>query len=114
MICHNNLVFSVLYRGDLETTHRLVSESAARLGAAFEIPWESCTLRCLFILLLNQDLTLKEQVLRGTDWVGPLDPRKAEAFFLALRPQLIDHWLRNERLGPNDLLDEARNLYLVS
>ena len=97
----------------MATTHKIVSESAQRLGAKWQVPWETEKLRCLFILLLEKDLTLKELVLKGTETVGPLESRKAEAFFLALTPQLIESWMRNESRGSEDFLSKARNLYLV-
>ena len=114
MICHNNMVFSVLYRGDMASTHRLVSESAQRMGAPFNVPWELETLRCLFVLLLDRDIELKRIVQAGTSVIGAMDPLRAEAFFLALRPQLIDAWMRKESLTPAELLSGARDLYLVS
>lgn len=113
MICHDNLVFSVLYRGDLRATRELVEGSAARLGARFLVPWDRERLRALFVLLLEKDMVLKEMLLKGTESVGPLDGRKAAALFVALRPQLIDGWLSNEHKGVEDLVSGARELYLV-
>ena len=112
MICHDNIVFSTLYRGDVASLHAIIQESAQRLGAPFAVPWDRTKLRCLFILLLEKDMLLKELVLTGTGAVGKLDPRKAACLFLALRPEVIDRWLYDERRDTDDFVQSARNLYL--
>ena len=117
MICHNNLLFSILYRGDVGRMRELVLGSLDRLGDRNwprDLPWDQELLRASFILLLHKDLGLKEIVLTGVGPYGPLDPRKAEAFFLALGPEAIDPWLSDERRTKQDLIDSVKNLYLVS
>jgi hypothetical protein len=113
MICHNNLVFSVLYRGDLRGTRELVEASAMRVGMRYVVPWDRERLRALFVLLLDRDMELKQLVIRGTSAVGPMDGRKASALFSALRPQLIQPWLSNEHRSVEELVDGARVLCLV-
>lgn len=107
MTC-DSIVFSVLYRGDIMQTRELVLESARRLDAPWDVPYDLELLRGLYILLVHKDPELKSRA------IDTMEPRKAEAFFLDLGPQVVDRWLATGHLNNDWLIEQARMLYLVS
>ena len=116
MTCPRDMAFSVLYGGDRAMALFYVHASMDRLGAEWEkADWDMETCRALFFLLLDRDMELKNAVLKGLPalCIEPMTPRKAEAFFLALREEAIDPWLCDERRGTRDLLDRVTHLSLV-
>ena len=116
MTCPRDMLFSVLYGGDRALTQFYVAQSMERLGAEWTVrEFEPDTARVLFFLLMDKDMVLKQSVLDGLPaiCVEPLDKRKAESFFLALREEVIEPWISNERLGVDKFIDMVTNLYLV-
>ena len=116
----NDLLFHVLYRCDPALMRSLILDSLDRLDdrawprQAFP-RWDLDLLRCSFFLLLNKDMELKTRALEGLPpAIAPLDHRKAEALFLALESEVVRPFLFNHRLTPVDLVDQIKNLYLVS
>jgi hypothetical protein len=110
------MAFSVLYGGDRAMMLFYIHASMARLGAEWEkADYDMETCRTLFFLLLDRDMELKHAVLKGLPalCIEPMAERRAEAFFLALREEVIDPWLSDERLGKRDLIDRVTHLYLV-
>ena len=94
-----------------------VHASMERLGAEWErADYDADTARAHFFLLLDRDMELKHAVLKGLPALSipPMAPRRAEAFFLALRDEVIDPWLSDERGSRRHLVDRVTNLYLVS
>ena len=117
MTCPRDMIFSVLYGGDRDLTQFYVHQSMDRLGAEWEKrEFEPDLARVLFFLLLEKDMELKQAVIDGLPQicVEPLNARKAESFFLALRQEVIDPWLSDERHGLDKFIDMVTNLYLVS
>jgi hypothetical protein len=117
---NNNLLFNVLYRGDLRTTRSLVLDSLDRLEDRAwprdDLPSDdSHMLRAAFFVLLNKDMELKQLALVGKPPAfGPLHPRKAEAFFLALEAEVLRPFFSDRHRTKADLVDALKQLYLVS
>jgi hypothetical protein len=110
------MLFSVLYGGDRDLVLFYVHASMQRLGAQWApTAFDQDTARALFFLLLDKDMELKHATLAGLPalCIEPLAPRRAEAFFLALREEVLEPWLSDERLTRQDLVDRVANLYLV-
>jgi hypothetical protein len=108
------VVFNVLYRGNIQETYDMVSDSSRRVGADWVVPTDMDTLRCMYLVLLHRDIELKNHAIKGGEFTVPLEPRKAEAFFLALGPELVEPWLANGTLPKQWLIDRARDLFLIS
>jgi len=111
------MIFSVLYGGDRDLVQFYVVQSMQRLGAEWEVrEFEPDVARVLFFLLMDKDMELKQAVLNGLPniCIEPLNARKAESFFLALRQEVVDPWLSNENFGVDRFIDLVTNLYLVS
>lgn len=92
-------------------------ESLDRLGDRSwprDQEWTPELLRCAFFLLMNKDLGLKQRALDGIPpLLEPLDPRKAERFFLALEPEAVRPFFTNQSKPHGALVDAVKNLYLV-
>ena len=111
------MIFSVLYGGDRDLAQFYVTQSMKRLGAEWEMrEFEPDVALVLFFLLMDKDMELKQAVLSGLPkiCIEPLDARKAESFFLAMRQEVIEPWLSNESMGVDKFIDMVTNLYLVS
>lgn len=111
------MLFNVLYGGDHAMVLFYVHASMGRLGADWAPDaFDPDTARALFFLLLDRDMELKHAALAGLPalCIDPLAPRRAEAFFLGLREEVIEPWLSDERLTCRDLLDRVTHLYLVA
>lgn len=117
MTCRD-LLFNVLYRADIPLMCAIVRDSLDRLqdeqwrrDQLDRLPLDS--LRCLFFLLLNRDLTLKELALEGIGpTIPPLCRRKAQAFYLALDSEVVRPFLVDHRRTTRDLLDAIKHCYL--
>ena len=110
------MVFRVLYGRDKSITQFYVCQSLKRLGAEWTVrEFEPDVARVLFFLLMDKDMALKQEVLKGIPkhCVDPLPDRKAERFFMSLREEVIEPWLSKETLGVDDFIDMVTNLYLV-
>ena len=110
------MLFRVLYSRDMSMTQFYVAQSMERL----EAPWckrefEPDTARVLFFLLLDKDMQLKQAVLDGLPklCVDPLPARTAEGFFLALREEVIEPWLSQEKMTPEKFVEMVTHLYLA-
>lgn len=114
MTCHqDDLLFRVLYGADLQLICGIVDACFKRLGVQECCPHEIDTARAWFVLLINRDPELRALVFKGSKTVSPMQPKKAEAFFLSLHEEVVAQWLSNETLPEQDLLDRARMLYLA-
>ena len=114
-----DMVFSVLFVGDMHLTRHLVTDAARRLGAAWEAGIREASLvrlRVMFFLLMDRDMALKQKIVEG--WsdlcVVGMDARKAAAFFRSLRAEVIDPWLVDERKCEDDFVSPVIDLNLVS
>lgn len=114
------MVFCVLFVGDEHLIRHLVFDSARRLGAE---SWREgirtaslVRLRVMFFLLADRDPELKGKLLDG--WpdlcVAGMEGAKANAFFQALRSEVIDQWLVDERRCEDEFVSNVIDLYLVS
>jgi hypothetical protein len=121
MATRRDMVFCVLFVGDVQLIRHLVLDSARRLGALEE--WAEgvrraslVRLRVMFFLLMDRDPALKQKLLDG--WpdlcVVGVDPHKANAFFRGLGGEVIDPWLVDERRCEDEFVSGVTDLYLVS
>jgi len=113
------MVFSVLFIGDERLIRHFVLDSARRLGASWETGIMEASLvrlRVMFFLLMDRDAALKAKIVEG--WsdlcVAGMDSTKAASFFQALRPEVIDPWLVDERKCEDEFVSRVIDLYLVS
>ena len=72
-------------------------------------------LRTMMFLLMDRDPTLKEKIIQGYPelCITGLEPQKANGLFRALRKEIIDPWLIDERKNADDLVSAVTDLYLV-
>lgn len=117
MTCPQDMIFHVIYGGDKNMILFYIHQSMKRLGAEWEAKdWDHDTSRVLFFLLLDKDMELKQTLLTGLPELGitPLNPLKAEAFFLYLYEDVIKPWLSNSRKSTEDFIEAITNHYLAS
>lgn len=115
-----DIIFSVLYIGNVD----MLIDAIVHMINTRKCDWDiehmrQCSidqLRVAFFLLMDRDISFKEQMLKG--WpeinIDPLSHKKAEHFFERLKEDVIDKWLIDERLGWSWFLDSVTDLYLVS
>ena len=72
-------------------------------------------LRTMMFLLIDRDQTLKEKIIQGYPelCITGMEPQKADGFFRALRREIIDPWLIDERKNADDIVSAVTDLYLV-
>lgn len=114
MICHNDILFNIIYGSNTQLLKTLNLEALDRLGQLWNI--DNLHLqhyKALFFLLLEIDMSLKETVCKGAYGYQGVDAAKATSFFMALRAEAIDPFLHNTTLTLTDFMDRVKNLYLV-
>ena len=114
MTCDNNIVFSVLYGNDVRLMRDLLRGCMDRLALLWYVDeWQLEFCRVVFFLLLDADIGLKDIICKGVPGIAPMPPRKAEAFFMALRDEAIDPFFTNTLMTHDEFLSSVKNLYLV-
>lgn len=115
MICHNDILFNVIYGSDIRLVRDLLNQSIERLHLLWDISsWQLLYCKIMFFLLLDIDLELKELLCRGMCGMSGLPKGKAQHFFLQLRSEVIDPFFRDSEMSLVACLDNIKNLYLVS
>jgi len=72
--------------------------------------------RAVFLLLLNIDMEMKETICKGfpSENIKGLAKEKAASFLQELNIKVVPAWQGNEFKNVNDLVEAARNAYLVA
>lgn len=114
MICTKDILFHILYNDNIQLLNCLLKDVFSRLNVKWnltQIAYEKQVI--IFLLLLDVDIVLKNQVLEGNTKLGldPLQPQKAETFFLSFREEIIQPWLCNEKQRNQIFLEKTRALY---
>jgi hypothetical protein len=116
----HDMVFCVLFVGDVNLVRHIVWTSSQRLGADWThssiMEASLARLRVMFFLLMDRDSSLKEKIIQGwPDYCVPgIEPNKASVFFKNLRDEVINPWLIDERKTEDEFVSSCIDLYLVS
>lgn len=125
-----DVIFHILYTDDMETTLELCKGAVERVATEtremdavrlYEIAKLSPHMaRCVFILLLNMDMALKEAVCKplmhrasGVN-LQPLCPHKAQVFFKELSARVVPRFLRDELMLSVDFELQVQEIYQCS
>jgi len=125
-----DVIFHILYRDDPGLTMDLCKQATQRIANTIQdpVPFELLNIanrsphmaRCIFILLLNIDMTLKETVVKPVELpeVGITLPGlcgyKAPVFFKELDGRIIPNFLRDELKLTIDFEREVQEVYQYS
>ena len=115
----SDMIFCILFIGDSHLLRDMVRASQKRLAGDWEEDMIADSsimlLRTMLFLLVDRDYSLKEKIIQGYPelCISGMDPQKADGFFRALRKEIIDPWLIDERKNADDLVSAVTDLYLV-
>lgn len=114
MTC-NDILFNILYGSDIRLVKDMLVGSLDRLEQRWIVDdWDLQYSKVMFFLLLDVDIDMKNTICKGMCGMDPLEPLKAQAFFLALRGEIIEPFLKDSTMSKDDFMDNVKNLYLVS
>jgi len=124
-----DVMISCLWEKNTDLLRKLILESAPRVEK-FGVPEKTretlqsllhvanrSTLdaQCVFICFLSADMQLKELLVSGIPslrLVG-MSKEKAELFFTGFDADIITPWLGDERKSSEELVERAKNIYLL-